>query len=38
LLLNPPAKTKPTFRRKKATNHRLRCILIVISAAAAWAN
>src|SRR5262245_12500028 len=30
LLLNTPAKTKPGFRRKKAANHQLRCILFVI--------
>src|SRR4029077_11990989 len=34
LLLNPPAKTRPAFTRKKATKHRLRYILIVICAAA----
>jgi hypothetical protein len=38
LLLNPPAKTKPAFRRKKATNHRRRCILIVICPNAPRAN
>jgi hypothetical protein len=38
LLWNAPAKTTPAFRRKKTTNDRRRCILIVIWTKAAKAN